>query len=103
MATPNTNLALANYIRTPETLARFTDLLGANSRAYIQSVIIAAGSTDDLMKCTPQSVVRSALRAASLGLSCDQSLKQAWWVQYNRNIGTRDNPNWVKEAQFQPH
>jgi len=103
MATQNTNLALASYIRTPETLERFTDLLGANSRAYIQSVIIAAGSTDDLMKCTPQSIVRSALRAASLGLSCDPALKQAWLVPYNKNIGTRDNPQWVKEAQFQPH
>ena len=103
MATQNTNLALASYIRTPETLERFTDLLGANSRAYIQSVIIAAGSTDDLMKCTPQSIVRSALRAASLGLSCDPALKQAWLVPYNKNVGTRDNPQWVKEAQFQPH
>lgn len=104
MATPNTiTVTTSDYMRKPENLARFVDVLGDQAQAYVQSVLIEVASDDKLKECTPQSVYKSALRAASLGLSCDKSLKQAWIVPYNKNVGTRDNPKWVKEAQFQPH
>lgn len=100
MTTPAKAIVLSEYIRTPEILARFADLLGnRESQAYVQSVLIAVSGSDELMKCTPQSIVRSALRAASLGLSCDPALKQAWLVPYNKKKGD----SWIKEAQFQPH
>lgn len=95
---------LAVYMKKPEVLTKFTDILGDRSgKSYAQSVVIAAASTPELRSCTNESILRSALRAATLGLSCDPSLKQAWLVPYNKNIGTRENPTWVKEAQFQPH
>jgi recombination protein RecT len=50
------------------------------SNAYIQSVLIACAASKDLMACEPESVLRSALRAASLELSCDPALKQAYLV-----------------------
>lgn len=98
---PNTSLTI--YMRKPEVVQKFVDIMGEQGKSYIQSVLIAASSSPDLMKCTNESVFRSALRAASLGLSCDPALKQAWLVPYSKNIGTRENPQWVKEAQFQPH
>ena len=96
---------LSVYMNKPEVVQKFSEngALGERAKPYIQSVLIAVNASPDLMKCTNESVFRSALRAASLGLSCDPALKQAWLVPYNRNIGTRDNPQWVKEAQFQPH
>jgi recombination protein RecT len=104
MTTPTKTIVLSEYIRQPDTLAKFANILGnRESQAYVQSVLIAVSNSDELMKCTPQSVVRSALRAASLGLSCDPALKQAWLVPYNKKIKTPQGDKWIKEAQFQPH
>lgn len=103
MTTPNQTktITVSDYMRKPESIARFAEVLGdRNASPYIQSVLIAVSTSDELSKCTPQSVMKSALRAASLGLSCDPALKQAWLVPYNKK--NRDN-TWSKEAQFQPH
>jgi len=96
---------LAVYMGKPEVVSKFVSAVGSEKQArpYIQSVMIAVNSSADLMKCTNESIFNAALRAASLGLSCDPALKQAWIIPYNKNIGTRDNPKWIKEAQFQPH
>lgn len=99
-----TSTSVLEYIRQPESLARFEEILGRDAAPYVQSVIIAVSASDDLMACTPRSVVRAALRAASLGLSCDPAVKQAWLVPYNRNTAKKGQPpKYVKEAQFQPH
>lgn len=108
MATPQAaeTESLTVYMRKPEALEKFINVLGNEQEAqkYIQSVLIEATSDEKLKDCTPQSILKSALRAASLGLSCDKSLKQAWLVPYNRNIAKRgEQARWVKEAQFQPH
>lgn len=101
MSNPATVITISDYMRKPEHLARFSDILGKEreGQAYVQSVLIAVSASPELMKCTPQSIMRAALRAASLGLSCDPALKQAWLVPYNKKQGD----NWVSEAQFQPH
>jgi recombination protein RecT len=97
-----TNLAV--YIKSPEIMQRFQDVLGRGANSYVQSVIIAA-SDEKLAGCTEVSVVRAALRAASLGLSCDPVQKEAYLVPRNRKIkgknGAKDT--WVKEASFEPH
>ena len=99
---PPTDLAV--YMKDPQNLAQFEDLLGKDAQSYVQSVLIAVYASEDLMKCTPNSIQHAALRAASLGLSCDPALKQAWIIAYNRNLAKRnETPRWVKEAQFQPH
>lgn len=52
--------------------------------------------------CTPDSVFVAARDSVASGLDCTMpQLKQAWLVPYNRNVGSRDNPKWVKEASFQ--
>src|SRR3990172_9087649 len=103
-AIAKTTSSISEYLRQPENLARFTDLLGTEGKSYVQSVIIAVSSNDQLMTCTPRSVMRAALRAASLELSCDPALKQAWLISYNRKVKNKNGEEtWVKEAQFQPH
>ena len=108
MTTPKEELTLARYIRQPDQLEKFSNVLGDGANAYVQSVLLAVSNSNDLMECTHNSVVRSALRAASLGLSCDPAVKQAWLVPYNRkmkrkNKDGRTEEYWIKEAQFQPH
>lgn len=98
-----TAITLSEYVHSPAELARFEDVLGKDAKSYIQSVLIAVSSSEDLMKCSHASIVRSALRAASLGLSCDPALKQAWIVPYNKKTKVNGQDIWVKEAQFQPH
>jgi len=95
------NLSL--YIKRPETLKLFQDIVGRSANGYVQSVIIAASASQELMQCTEQSVVRAALRAASLGLSCDPAQREAHLVPRNRNAGTKQSPSWVKEASFEIH
>jgi recombination protein RecT len=90
---------LAVFMKRPDVLSKFTDMMGDNGKSYVQSVLIAVSASPELMKCSAESIFRSSLRAASLGLSCDPALKQAWLVPYNRKVGD----SWVKEAQFQPH
>ena len=105
MTTPTTAMTVSDYMRQPQNLARFEELLGRDAMPYVQSVLIAVSANPDLMACTPNSIQRAALRSASLGLSLDPALKQAWLVPYPRKIkATRDSPeHWIQEAQFQPH
>jgi len=71
---------LVEYFKRPEVLEKFRGVLGNRANAYVQSVLIACTANKELMMCAPDSILRSALRAASLELSCDPSLKQAYLV-----------------------
>lgn len=92
---------LQEYMRQPEIIERFGGILGNEREAlkYIQSVIIAVTTSEntDLQECTFPSITRAALRAASLELSCDPAVKQAWLVPY------KNGKTGKKEANFQPH
>lgn len=102
---------LSEYMRRADIVQRFAEVLGSDREAskYIQSVLIeVAASTNGLQECTPRSIYRAALDAASLGLMCNRSAKQAYLVPYNRKIKTKDArgaivEQYVKEANFQPH
>jgi recombination protein RecT len=71
---------LAEYFHRPDIISKFHAVLGNEANAYVQSVLIACTANADLMRCDPQSILRSSLRAASLELSCDPALKQAYLV-----------------------
>ncbi len=85
---------IVNYGRSQEVMETFSRLVGRNAPHYIQSAIIAVQANDRLMQCTPRSIFRSALRAATLRLTCDPALGHAWLVPYK-------NKNGGLEAQFQ--
>ena len=85
---------IVSYGRSPEVMETFSRLVGRNAPHYVQSAIIAVQANDRLMQCTPKSIFRSALRAATLRLSCDPALGHAWLVPYKTKNGGL-------EAQFQ--
>ena len=74
---------IREYMKTDAVLQGFAELMGEkDARAHISSVIIAVRNDDKLMKCDYKSIYISALRAASLQLSVDPALKQAYLVPY---------------------
>ena len=88
MSTNAITISVSDYPRQANNFQRFVDVLGKDASSYVQSVIIAANSTEDLRRCTPRSIFQSALRAASLGLSCDPAQREAWLVPYNIKVKT---------------
>jgi recombination protein RecT len=73
------------YANSIEIRERFADIVGkVSAGGYIQSVIIAVSNSDRLMECEPKSIMISALRAATLQLSCDQSMGHAYLVPYGK-------------------
>jgi recombination protein RecT len=97
---------LSVYLNEPTILQKFTKVLGEGAAdPYVQSVLIAVADSEELKKCTHQSILQSALRAASLGLSCDPAVKQAWLVPFNKKVKGKGGAGdtWIKVAQFQPH
>ncbi len=79
-----TNRAIVNYARSDEMVQRFSEIVGnsRNAMAYISSVLIAVAANNKLQECSPQSIMVSAMRAATLRLSCDPSLGQAHLVPF---------------------
>lgn len=88
---------IEDHLFSPQVLSKFVGVLDKSATPYIRSVIIAVEADYKLQKCTPESIGISALRAASLQLSCDPSVKQAYLVPYWNN---KKN---AYEAQFIPH
>lgn len=54
-----------------------------------------------IAKCSEQSLLGAIMQASILGLEPVQALGQVYFVPYKANKGTRDNPIWVDEVQFQ--
>jgi recombination protein RecT len=69
------------YAEMAEVQKRFVNLLGdRDGHAYVESVVIAVANNESLQKCSPKSIMISAMRAASLKLSVDPIMKQAHLV-----------------------
>lgn len=78
--------SLAEFLKRPDILERFAYLYPTQDAAkrHIQSVLIQVASSDpgeySLQNCSHESVLKSALRAASLRVSVDPAIRQAWLV-----------------------
>jgi len=73
------------YAEMEEVKKRFINLLGdRDGQAYVESVVIAVSGDEQLQQCTPKSIMISAMRAASLKLSVDKSMKQAHLVKFGK-------------------
>jgi recombination protein RecT len=80
--TPQTS-AISTYMNSDAIREKFAEVLGdRNTGAFISSVMIAVMNSDKLQECTPVSIFMSALRAATLRLSVDPGLGQAYLVPY---------------------
>jgi recombination protein RecT len=71
-----------NYILSPEVKERFADMMGSNGIYYLNQVMILVANSADLQQCNPQSILISAMRAASLKLTVDPAQGQAWIIPY---------------------
>jgi recombination protein RecT len=83
------SLAVTNYkriqsaLKAPEIKTRFQEIVGNNQAgAYLASVLVAVSNSDKLQECTPVSIIGSAIRSASLRLSCDPSTGHAYLVPF---------------------
>lgn len=80
---------------------RFSEILNRNPAGFFSSIINITQSSDMLKNADPNSIIGSALVAATLNLPIDKNLGFAWIVPYNVNIGTKQKPEYVSKAQFQ--
>jgi phage RecT family recombinase len=88
---------IKKVLTSTDIMTRFASLMGEReSTYYINSVILTVANSKDLQECTPNSIVYSALRAASLKLSCDPALGEAYLVPFNNNKRN------ITEASFIP-
>lgn len=77
-------LQIKQYARSDDMLARFEEVLGSRreASAYISSVLLAVANNQALMNCSPASIMTSAMRAATLRISCDPSLGHAYIIPF---------------------
>lgn len=88
----DTRLAVRDYLLSDESMARFADILGKrDAMFFVNSVVMAVAFKPELADCTLPSIRKAAMRAATLELSCDESLHQAQLVPYNnRKSGNKE-------------
>ena len=76
-------LEIKKYAKSDQVIQTFADVVGPdNANSYVLSVVTAVSANEQLKQCDPQSIIRSAIRAATLGLSCDPDIGQAYLVPY---------------------
>jgi len=70
-------------LKAPQTVERFAELLGeAGAKSFLNGVAIAVASNEQLQQCEPMSIIQAALQSATLRLSVDPSLGQAYIVPF---------------------
>lgn len=90
------NVTVSSLIKQDSYKKRFNELLGKKAPGFISSMINASNSPS-LKDAEPNSIISSAVVAATLDLPIDQNLGFAYIVPYN----TKVNNTFVKKAQFQ--
>ena len=74
---------IQGYLESEVIKNRFATVLGEQgSASYISSVLLAVANKPELQVCTPVSIYVSALRAATMRLSVDESTGQAYLVPF---------------------
>ena len=73
---------IKGYLANESVQARLKDMLGKQAGAFTNSIINVARTSTALVKCTPESIVSSAMVAATLNLPIDPALGQAAIVPY---------------------
>lgn len=75
-------LAVKDYMRQESVISEFKEVLGHEANSYIRSVLIAVANSQQLQECAPASILTSAMRAATLNLSVDPGIGQAYLVPF---------------------
>ena len=75
--------SLRSIMRSEQIVTRFEEITGKNhAGGYISSVLLAASQNEALQRCHPNSIIASALRAATMELSVDPATGQAYLVPF---------------------
>lgn len=88
-------VTVRSILNQPAVLERFRDILGKRADAFVSAILQVSGSSATLAKADPATVVHAAVTAATLNLSLNRSLGEAWIVPYY----DRQSRSYV--AQFQ--
>lgn len=83
----NNTMTIAQYVRQDTVSKRLNDLLGKRSAQFVTSLVAAANANKMLNNCKPESVVSSALIAASMDLPVNQNLGFAYLIPYKTKEG----------------
>lgn len=80
----------------------FARLMGDHKAAdrFVRTTLTAIQMNPQIAEATEQSVINACMKAATDGLILDG--REAALTLYNTNKGTKENPKWVKEAQYIP-
>ena len=70
-----------------------------NQTRFIQNCSSVLGDLVGIENIEPHSIVKTMAKGAFLGL--DFFMKECYAIPYNKNIGTKDKPKYVKELNFQ--
>jgi len=99
---------LKNKLMSPGAIEVFRDnipnaqgkLAEKAARRFAKMIYTTVSNSPALQKCSIASIIKSASISASLDLDIDPR-GLAYLVPYNNNIGTKQNPRYQMEAQFQ--
>lgn len=67
----------------------------------IQMATTHINQNPEIAKCTAGSLIGAVMQASILGFKPVSAYGQCYFVPYNKNVGTKENPKYVKEVQFQ--
>lgn len=90
------NITVNTLIKQYSYKKRFNELLGKKAPGFISSLLNVA-NLPSLKDAEPNSIISSAVVAATLDLPIDQNLGFAYIVPYNTKVGNE----YIKKAQFQ--
>jgi len=82
---------------------RFVEVMGEKAAAFLASILNAVQKNPELAKCDQQSLLSSAMVAATLDLPIDSNLGFAAIVPYKTKVVNKNEKKeyWVTLAQFQ--
>ena len=90
-----------HFFNSPAVKQKFSEVLDGNGQQFVASLLSIVTNNNLLAKATNESIMTTAMKAATLKLPIEPSLGMAYIVPYNRN--EKQGNTWVKinEAQFQ--
>lgn len=75
-------MAMSTYLAQPNTKKYLQSVLGERTGQFITSLTSLASSSEALKKCTRNSLMGCAIKAAAMDLSIDPALGFAWAIPY---------------------
>jgi len=95
---PQKPTTLQGLLSNDNVKKRFEEMLGKKAAGFISSIISATKGNAELAKCEPNSIISSAVIAATLDLPIQSNLGFAAIIPYNQK---QQDGTWLKVAQFQ--